>query len=68
LKDGKERAVQFIEWVLLEAHAKVKLSFDNGLVVLQMGNGDPIKIKTSPRKVAPYASVSSGSANVEVSP
>jgi hypothetical protein len=68
LKDGKERTIQFIEWVPLEAHAKVKLSFDNGLVLLQVGNGNPIKIKTSLRKVAPYASVSSGSANFDISP
>lgn len=68
LQDGKERAVQFIEWVPLEAHAKVTLSFDNGIVVLQAGNSDPIKVKTLLRKAAPYVSVSSGSANFVISP
>jgi hypothetical protein len=68
LKDGKEQTVQFIGWVPLEAQAKVTLLFDNGLVMLHVGNSPVIKIKTSLRKVAPYASVSSGSANFDVSP
>ena len=68
LKDGKEQTAQVIERVPLDVHAKIKLSFDNGLVVLQVGKGDPIRIKTSLRKVAPYVSVSSGSANFDVAP
>jgi hypothetical protein len=68
LHDGKEFAVRFIKWAPLEAYTKVELSFDNGLVVLRVGNSDPIKIKTLLRKVAPYASVSSGSANFVISP
>jgi hypothetical protein len=68
LKNGKEQTIQFLAWAPLEATANVKLSFDNGVVVIQVGNGDPIKIHSSLRKVAPYASVSSGAAKFDVAP
>lgn len=68
VKDGKEQTVQFIEWAPLEARVKVKLSIEKGIVILRLGEGEPIKIKTSLQKVAPYASASSSSARFDVSP
>ena len=68
LKDGKEQIIQFIEWAPLDAHVKVTLSFENGIAMLRVGDGELIKIKTSLQKVAPYASVSSSSASFDVSP
>ncbi len=68
LKDGREQSVQFIEWLPLNVSATVKLTMDNGLITLQVENGEPIEIKTSFREVAPFASVSSATANFNLLP
>lgn len=66
VKNGKELDAQFIEWLPLESRVNVTFSFAKGTVKLTVGGAEPIVIQTPLRKVAPYASVSSGGANFEV--
>ena len=68
VKDGKEQSAKFIKWVPLDAKVRVMLSINRGLVSMRIGDAPPIQIPTSLNQVAPYTSVSSGTANFDVLP
>ena len=68
LKNGKEQFAEFIDWRPLGAQVAVKISCNEGLVTLQVGDMAPVKIQTSLGSVAPYTSVSSGTAAFDIHP
>jgi hypothetical protein len=64
IEGGREVKVESLGNVPLTANVSLRMSIDNGLVTLNFLSDPPISFQTSLKEVAPYASVSSGIANV----
>lgn len=68
IEDGKQKSVASLANIPLDSSASVKLTFNKGIVTVNYGDQAPIMVKTKLIKVAPYVSVSSGTAEYEMRP
>jgi len=68
IEHGKETEAHSLHSFPLDAVVLVRLGFDGGIVYLWLDGTDPIRLTTPFKKVAPYVSVSSGTARFKVDP
>ena len=64
VEGGREVKAESLGKVHLTANVSLRMSIENGLVTLNFLTDPPISFQTSLKEVAPYASVSSGIANI----
>ena len=68
IEGGKERKVESLANLPLQATARVSLSFDQGSVTLRLNDQAPVTLRTPFTQVAPYVAVSSSTAEFQVDP
>jgi hypothetical protein len=68
IEAGKEAKVEALANLPLHSSVRVSLSFESGLVTLQMNDKAPVRVRTSLSEVSPYVSVSSGTAEFNIDP
>lgn len=64
IEGGREVKVESLRNVPLTARVSVRMSIENGLVTIKYLSEPPVSLQTSLTEGTPYASVSSGVANV----
>lgn len=68
VEDGRETKVESLTQVPLKATLRVILQFRDGIFSLVLDDAPAITVRTPFKEVAPYVSVSSGSAEFEIDP
>jgi hypothetical protein len=68
VEGGREAKVESLSSLPLNASVNAKLKIENGVFTLKVADANAVNIRTSLAEVAPYVSVSSGSAEFAIAP